>query len=127
MNNTTRKLNTLSTLYFMLAVLWIPASFILSAEFFRCGPDAKPLLRAIISLTEVILLVGSLLLATCIAVTGHAIRKHRWRPFCLVVSVLLCPGFPVGTALGIFSLITLNKPKVKKLFSHNQTPGDLGA
>ena len=36
--------------------------------------------------------------------------------FCLVVGALHCVGFPLGTALGVFSILVLNRPGVKAWF-----------
>jgi hypothetical protein len=36
-------------------------------------------------------------------------RSHRI--FCLVVSGFNCMGFPMGTALGVFTIMTLTKPE----------------
>lgn len=116
MNDIEKKLNTISTLYFVLAVLCIPASFIAPAVFFRAASSADPQVRTIMMLAPGGGVVGSLLLTGCVVLVGHAIRKRRWWTFCFVFSILMCPSFPFGTALGIFSLIILNKPETKVLF-----------
>ena len=119
MNDIEKKLNTISTLYFVLAVLGIPASFIAPVVMFHAMSGAAPQVRAIMMFAAGAGLIGSFILTACIALVGHAIRKRRWWTFCFVVSILMCPSFPLGTALGIFSLITLNKAKTKEMFSPN--------
>lgn len=47
-------------------------------------------------------------------------RKNR--TFCLVASALQCLGIPLGTALGIFGLVMLTKPRVKELFEGRWQP-----
>ena len=120
MNDIEKKLNTISMLYFVLALLCIPASFIAPVVMFHSMSVAEPQVRAIMMFFAGASLFGSFILTACIALVGHAIRKRRWWTFCFVVSILMCPSFPLGTALGIFSLITLNKAETKKMFSHNQ-------
>jgi hypothetical protein len=120
MNDIEKKLNTIGTLYFVLAVLCIPASFIAPVVLFRSTSAADPQVRTIMMLAAGGGLIGSFLLTACIALVGHAMRKRRWWTFCFIVSILMCPSFPLGTALGIFSLITLNKPETKEMFSPNQ-------
>jgi hypothetical protein len=47
---------------------------------------------------------------------GRALSRHRRRMFCLVVAGLNCLHMPIGTALGVFTLIVLLRPSVKALF-----------
>ena len=37
--------------------------------------------------------------------------------FCMVVSAIHCASFPLGTALGVFTIIFLNRPSVKAWFA----------
>jgi hypothetical protein len=60
---------------------------------------------------------------------GGKYRKHQggWT-FCLVLAVITClTGFPLGTALGIFAIVVLNRPTVKALFKGESLPGTPGA
>jgi hypothetical protein len=54
--------------------------------------------------------------STLTVVTGRYLRarKHYW--FCFIVSCLKCASFPLGTILGVFSLIVLSKDSTKSLF-----------
>jgi hypothetical protein len=121
MNDIEKKLNTISTLYFVLAVLCIPASFIVPAVMSHSASSATPQARAVMMIIAGFCLISSFILTGCIALVGHAIRKRRWWTFCFVVSILMLPSFPLGTVLGIFSLLTLNKAETKKIFSPNQS------
>ena len=122
MNDIDKKLNRLSTFYFVLAALCIPVSFVAPVIMIRAASGVEPQGKAIMLLAAGGGLFGSLLLTGCIALVGHAIRKRRWWNFCYVVSILMCPSFPLGTALGIFSLIVLNKPEAKEMFAPNKPP-----
>lgn len=48
--------------------------------------------------------------------TGKFIRNRKHRIFCLIISGINCIFFPYGTALGVSSLIVLNRDSVKQLF-----------
>jgi L-ascorbate metabolism protein UlaG (beta-lactamase superfamily) len=47
-------------------------------------------------------------------------RTERWT-YCVVVAALNCASFPIGTALGVFTILVLAKPEVKQLFPPAQT------
>jgi hypothetical protein len=58
----------------------------------------------------------ALLSAVHLAVVGVQIRKRRWWTFCYLTGWGECLMFPFGTILGIFTIIVLGRPSVKKLF-----------
>ena len=66
------------------------------------------------------MIVGGLLLALIsavhLAVVGLQIRKRRWWTFCYLTGWGECLMFPFGTVLGIFTIIVLARPSVKRLF-----------
>jgi hypothetical protein len=47
---------------------------------------------------------------------GRYIAKRVKRKFSVVMAYLNCLNIPLGTALGIFTIITLGKPEVKALY-----------
>ena len=49
-----------------------------------------------------------------IAGRKYAKRQGYW--FCFVLAVFTCLNFPLGTALGVFTIVVLNRPSVKALF-----------
>ena len=59
--------------------------------------------------------------AAATAATGRFISQRRRYTFCLVVSAVNCMFFPFGTALGVYTLIVLNREYVKAEFS--RSPG----
>ena len=66
------------------------------------------------------MIVGGLLIAVItavhLAVVGVQIRKRRWWTFCYLTGWGECLMFPFGTVLGIFTIIVLARPSVKRLF-----------
>jgi FtsH-binding integral membrane protein len=52
--------------------------------------------------------------------TGRFLSRRQHHTFCVVVSVLNCLSLPFGTALGVFTLIVLQRPSVKALFAGNE-------
>lgn len=47
---------------------------------------------------------------------GKFIKNTKNRIFCLIIAGIACLHFPLGTALGVFTFIELEKPNVKPLF-----------
>ncbi len=54
--------------------------------------------------------------------TAFALHRRRHRTFCLVISVLVSLHVPLGSLLGIASLLVLLRPSVEHLFAHGQAP-----
>ena len=49
--------------------------------------------------------------------TGQFLSRRQRHTFCVVISVLNCLSLPLGTALGVFSILVLQRPSVKALFA----------
>lgn len=48
---------------------------------------------------------------------GLQLRQQRRRMFCVVIAAILCAFLPLGTVLGIFTLIVLYRPSVQALYA----------
>jgi hypothetical protein len=48
---------------------------------------------------------------------GRNISKHKSYTFCFVIACLICLWMPLGTILGIFTIIVLMRDSVKALFN----------
>ena len=48
---------------------------------------------------------------------GKRLGERRGYSFCLVVAAVLCLFMPLGTLLGVFSIIVLQRPSVKARFT----------
>ena len=48
--------------------------------------------------------------------SGFFLLKRRHRVFCMVAGAIDCLNMPLGTILGIFTLIVLNRSSVHRLF-----------
>lgn len=51
-----------------------------------------------------------------IAFAGRNLLERRGRLYCVVVAALMCINVPLGTVLGVFTLIVLSRPSVRILF-----------
>ena len=64
----------------------------------------------------VVVLVLTVLTAVGFFLVGLKIRQRRWWTFCYLSAWGECLAFPFGTILGIFAIIVLSRPSVKRLF-----------
>ena len=81
------------------------------------GLFARPLMGAILGSAGVLALAAGLGWALLAYFAGRNLGAHRARVFCMVIAALTCLSFPWGTALGVCTLIVLNRRPVKVLFS----------
>jgi hypothetical protein len=59
--------------------------------------------------------------AACLVFAGRSLTQQRRYVFCFTVAVLMCVFCnPLGTVLGVFTIITLMRPTVKELFGVEQ-------
>lgn len=54
--------------------------------------------------------------AVCLFLTGRFLQSYRHHTFCLVIAVIICFSFPIGTVLGVFTILVLVRPEVRKMF-----------
>jgi hypothetical protein len=59
--------------------------------------------------------------------TARRLKRRRRRTWCLVVAAIECTLVPYGTALGVFTIITLSKDSVQHLFRQASAGGDAPA
>ncbi|MEO1095645.1 MAG: hypothetical protein AAFX01_12170 [Cyanobacteria bacterium J06638_28] len=67
-----------------------------------------------------IALVLGLTFAVCLIVSGRCLaqRKRYW--FSFIVACFACLSLPLGTILGVFTLVVLSRSSVKTLYGLNQ-------
>jgi hypothetical protein len=66
--------------------------------------------------------------AACMAVAGSLLNRRKGYVFCLVMAGIACLFHPLGTVLGVFTIIVLSRPSVKVLFGRvASVPAEPGA
>ncbi|SRR5258708_7000389 len=53
---------------------------------------------------------------------ASSLKNHERRTFCLVVAWLVCALFPLGTVLGVFTILQLMQPEAERAFSEAELP-----
>ena len=80
------------------------------------GPKPPEFLGWIlIGIASVVIICG-LTLAISVAIAGRRLMQRRSYTFCQVIAAIECLFMPLGTALGICSIIVLMRPAVKQQF-----------
>ncbi len=58
--------------------------------------------------------------AFCMFLTGHYLSRRSHYMFCLVITSIECLFVPLGTILGVFTILVLDRDSVKTLFLREQ-------
>lgn len=88
------------------------------------GPnDPSPqVMRWIFTGVGLVVLVFGLGIATLFFFVARNIARRRHHTYCVVMSGIACLSVPIGTLLGVFTLIVLLRPSVKPLFEPVAVP-----
>ena len=78
--------------------------------------EARPVGFVIMLLALVFIMIGWAL-AALMVFAGRSLSTRKRYTFCLVMGGIECLFMPVGTVLGVFTIIVLVRDSVKKLFS----------
>lgn len=129
MNEDPEHLKLLSTFHYVAALLLALASLLPLAYIFAGivmaswstdrPADALPAILVggcFATFAGIFLLIG-LSSAVCLAFAGRFLERRIHYPFCLAVGGVSCLFMPVGTVLGIFTLLVLLRPSVREIFS----------
>lgn len=56
-------------------------------------------------------------MAVMAILTGRNLKRRSSHTFCLVIGAIECIFMPVGTVLGVFTIVVLSRPSVKAMFN----------
>jgi hypothetical protein len=65
-------------------------------------------------------------LAIVTVYAGRCLAKREHYTLCLVVAAVSCLNAPIGTVLGVFTIIVLMRPSVKEMFANQRASSDVG-
>jgi len=54
--------------------------------------------------------------ALLLYIAGRFLGERSHYTYCFVIAILSCLSFPLGTVLGVFTLVVLSRPSVKARF-----------
>lgn len=79
-------------------------------------PHMATFMGVMLTIIPVLIIVMGWSLAFCVVLAGRFLAQHTHYMYCLVVAGILCIFAPVGTVLGVFTIIVLMRPSVKQQF-----------
>lgn len=121
------RLRLLGAFYYASAVLTflcgsIPAIHVLIGLMVLVNPQSMgpnpppPGLGWLFVLIGIFAIALSYAFAAATALAGKWLREQRHRTFCIVMAALTCLSLPLGTILGVFTLLALASPGAEELF-----------
>jgi len=110
-----RNLNALAICYRILGGLvgLVVSLVILTLGTATLANGSVPMLE--IAFLLLLLLAGGAMTFVLFEVAG-SLRDHERRTFCLVVAWLICAFFPLGTVLGVLTILQLIQPEAERAF-----------
>lgn len=128
MNQDVENLNLLSIFYYVFAAVTalgalFPLIHLVVGLLMMFGgvafPEAKGLpifFGGFFVFIAIIIMVTSAIIAVLMYFAGRSLKRHENYTFCLIVAAVSCTMFPLGTALGVCTILLLMKDPVKELF-----------
>jgi hypothetical protein len=83
-------------------------------------PEGRPVGIFIMAIAALFIFLGWVF-AALVAVAGRSLAQRKRYTYCLVMAGIECIFMPVGTVLGVFTIIVLMRDSVKELFGHRAT------
>ncbi len=90
--------------------------FIITPETFDAPNPPPPFLGWLFVIAGSLFVLAGWILTILLIVAGRSLKRRKRRLFCLIVAGISCLFMPVGTVLGVFTIIVLCRPTVRALF-----------
>jgi hypothetical protein len=133
----TSNLNLLSIFYFVFGGLSLMVAFIMliygivinvifSNQHVQDAINSEPegeIVGSVFGIISIVFLVAFILvlvIGILQIIAGFRLRQKRSRSLIIVVAVLELLSFPLGTALGVFTIVVLSKPSVIDMFNNEE-------
>ncbi len=127
------QINMLSTFHLILGILTCFASSLTFGHIsggimmLNIPPDAKgspppPIIGWLFIIAGLVGFAIIMSVGIVMIIASRRLKAHQSRMFCLVVAGIECAMAPLGTVLGVFTIITLIKDSVIQLFEGETLP-----
>ena len=102
-----------------IALIGVGAFFAASPQIAQSNNPPPPWFGAVFAGLGALVFVAVEGVAALSFFTGRFLSRRQHHTFCVVISALNCMSLPLGTALGIFSILVLQRASVKALFANS--------
>ncbi len=109
-------------LFYMIMGLFFGAAMFSSDIPHRPGEPPPALFGGIFIVIGLFLVLIFGTLGVLILKAGRNLSKKNSYTFCFVIACLICLWMPLGTVLGVFTIIVLTRESVKTIFNGQTTP-----
>ena len=82
----------------------------------KSGNAPPPFFGWMFAIIGGVIILAGWIFAIFLLFAGRFLARKKHYMFCLVVACLSCLFIPLGTVLGVFTIIVLIRPSVKELF-----------
>ncbi len=99
--------------------------FVFAGDKMGGGPQSPPppaFVGLFFAIIGIVIVLFGWAHALVVFFAGRFLKRQTHYVFCFVIAVLNCVFVPFGTALGVCSLLVLNRPSVKALFEAAPVP-----
>lgn len=80
------------------------------------GETAPRIVGLVFIILALLIILAGWALAVLIIIAGRKMKKRESFNYCITVAFLECLIMPLGTVLGIFTILNLNKDTIKEMF-----------
>jgi hypothetical protein len=95
----------------------LPLVHVAVGVLFVLGGDAPPAFFGVIMIVfGMVIVLLAWALAAAMAACGRRLAQRRGHTFCTVVAAVECVLVPIGTVLGVFTILVLQRPAVRAAF-----------
>jgi hypothetical protein len=91
------------------------------------GSGPPPFFGWIFLIIGLMVLLAGWTIATLMFLGGKFLGRRTHYTFCFVVAALSCMFSPIGTVLGVFTIVVLSRESVKQLFNGKRNYVERGA
>ena len=119
-------LAALAALFSLLPVLHMVMGLVIVGESARSGGEDAAIgvvMGWMFVAMSMLFILAGLAFAVCLFLAGRFLDQRTHYTFCLVTAAISCMFVPIGTVLGVFTLIVLMRPAVKAEFEGQAASG----
>ncbi len=110
-------LGIITALMACIPIIYLLVGIAMIAGGFNGAETAPRVVGLVFIILATVIILAGWAFAVLIIIASRKMKKRESFNFCITIAFLECLIMPLGTVLGIFTILNLNKESVKELFS----------